>query len=344
MEFNKYKNKGLTGLVNLGNTCFMNSTIQALSHTYELHDILQNNWNFKRNIKNEDELLTNEYNELINLMWKENGKISPNRFIHFLFKVAISKDKEIFTGYSQNDMPEFLLFLFDCIHKSLCREVSVNIKGSVQHNVDKIAKLCYEYKKKTYEKEYSEIYENFFGLTVSQVTSLKNKTYSMKPEYYNILDLPINEQCKSLYDCFDFFVTPEDLNKENSNQYYYEKEGKHIDAKKKLIFWDFPKILIISLKRYENRNNKKNQMIQFPINNLDLSNYVCGYKASTYIYDLYSIINHSGHATGGHYTTYVRNADNYWFHFNDDEVTHINSNNLVSPLAYVLFYRKKMCM
>jgi len=38
--YDKYSNRGLTGLANVGNTCYLNSCMQVLSHTYELNDFL----------------------------------------------------------------------------------------------------------------------------------------------------------------------------------------------------------------------------------------------------------------------------------------------------------------
>ena len=88
---------------------------------------------------------------------------------------------------------------------------------------------------------------------------------------------------------------------------------------------------------------QKNQiLITFPFHDLDLSNYVIGYKKDRYKYELYGVCNHSGGVMGGHYTAYVKNANGKWYHFNDTNVSEVvSSESIISTKAYVLFYRKK---
>ncbi len=89
-------------------------------------------------------------------------------------------------------------------------------------------------------------------------------------------------------------------------------------------------------------NIKKNQiMVDFPLKQLDLSKYVIGYDKSSYVYDLYAVCNHSGSVSGGHYTSFVKNANDKWYHYNDTNVTEVTiEEQIKTPKAYCFFYRK----
>lgn len=338
-----YKNKGISGLHNLGNTCYINSFVAVLSHTYELNNFL-NEEKYKKKIKNIPEsALLLEWDDLRKMLWAKNCTITPNKFLKTIQQVANLKDRVLFTGYSQNDLPEFVLFMIDCFHNSLSREIKISVLGEIENETDKIAVKCFEMIKKMYSSDYSEIWNMFYGVHVSEISGLKTeKTLMITPEPYFMIDLPIPSDNKSpsLLDCFELYMQYEILDGENA--WFNEKTKKKEDIRKKIKFWSFPDILVIDFKRFNYKNQKNQILITFPIDHLDLSRYVIGYKKNSYKYELYAVCNHSGSSMGGHYTAYVKNANNKWYHFNDKIVTEIrNLDAIVSPKAYCLFYRKK---
>jgi len=344
MDFNKYYKKGYTGIDNLGNTCFLNSCLQVLNHTYELNEVLDKKRGNQLRSDLPDTNILKEWNDLRKVMWSGNGVVTPNKFVHNVHQIAKIKNKEIFTGWAQNDMPEFLLFMIDCIHNSLSRSITMKISGNTENKVDETAVQCYKMLQNVYSKEYSEIMELFFGIYMTELISKDEKiTHVVKPESFFILDLPILDETRmatNLYECFDLFSKTECL--EGDNAWFNEKTSKKEDIIKRVSFWNFPKVLVISLKRFSPDGTRKlNNLINFPLENLDLSKYVRGYNASTYKYNLYGICNHMGGVMGGHYTAFVKHAENKWIHFNDTNVEIVTDpNSIVTPLAYCLFYRK----
>jgi len=192
-----YKHKGLTGLANLGNTCFVNTCLQILSHTYELNDLL-NDEKYKTRLNNKYETaLLVEWDNLRTMMWKENCIISPGKFIKTLQKLAQLKNVSLFTGFAQNDLTEFLLFVIDCFHISLQREVKMSVVGKAMNNTDTLAAECFEMVKNMYNKDYSEIWNMFYGIHVSQITSINNnELLSRRPEPFFMVDLSIPQHIK----------------------------------------------------------------------------------------------------------------------------------------------------
>ena len=337
--------KGLSGLMNLGNTCFLNSCMQALSHTHELTTFLQST-SYEKWLKNKDDendiVLIEEWNDLRKTIWSQNGIISPKRFVHHVQKVAKKTNRELFTGFAQNDLPEFLLFLIENMHNNVCRKVTMNIRGSASNPMDKLALSCYNMLKKTYEKEYSEIMDLFYGIYVSEIASPENSQtpLSCRPEHYFILDVEMPTKHPTLYDCLDSFTRTEVL--EGENAWYNETTKQKERVHKRITFWSFPKVLVITLKRFSYDGRRKRQdLVDFPLHDLDLSKYVTGYNPSQYKYDLYAICNHMGGPLGGHYNAFVKTSSQ-WCLFDDGNVKkQVPESQLITTKAYCLFYRKQ---
>ena len=339
--FNEYKDKGLTGLANMGNTCYLNSCVQILSHTYEFNHFLKNsNYKGRLNDKPESVLLV-EWDNLRELMWRQNCTIAPNGFIAAIRAIANIKKREMFTGYDQNDVCEFFLFLIENFHSAISRPVDIQISGEAKNNTDILAIKCYKMIQNMYNQEYSELLDMFFGVSVSQIKSVSNgKILSCIPESFCVLSLhiPLNKHGITLFECIDDYCKVERL--EGENAYFNEETNQKEDIDKNTTFWSLPNILIIDLKRYDMYGRKLNTVVDIPFN-ADFSKYISGYNKHSYLYELYGVCNHSGGTMGGHYTSSIKNANGKWYTINDTTIHEIQEDKLISNKSYCLFYRKK---
>jgi ubiquitin C-terminal hydrolase len=332
------------GLANLGNTCFINSILQILLRITELNNLL--------NDKSYRNRLNNDINSLLLIEWDSlreemlngiNDVISPNRFLTVIHHIAKIKNIDVFSGYYQNDVQEFLLFVIDCFHLALKKNIKITINGVSQTKQDELAIKCYTKIQQMYENDYSEIFNMFHGIHVSQIFNQNGDLISNNPETFYSIDLPLpkldDNKNPSLEECFDLYTSDEIL--DGDNMYFDERTNTKIIVKKKILFWSLPKILIIDIKRFSSRIMKLQQLLNFPLDNFNLSKYVIGYNSCEYVYDLFGISNHSGGVSGGHYTSFVKDNNN-WYLCNDTQIIKVTDlNQIISPKAYCLFYKKK---
>ena len=346
MNNSNNKGTGLSGLANIGNSCYINSCMQIFSNMNEFNIILDENIPRKIN-KNIDSVLINEWNDLRIMMWSKNCTIAPIRFVKIIQKICKEKNLIDFVNDDQNDVMEFLLFIIDTFHNGLKREVSMEISGKIENNKDELAKQCYSIIQQNFQKEYSEILNLFFGISINEIISLENDDLlSRKCEIYSVLTLSIPEDNNNRYlksctldECLENYMKYEIL--KDDNAWFNEKTGKKENIKKNLTFWNFPNILIITLKRFDNFNNKITTIVNCKIDNMDFSKYVKCYKKEEYVYDLLGTINHSGNTYGGHYTANIRNMNNKWYNYNDTFINEIKIDKIITNETYCLFYRKK---
>ncbi|XP_071345129.1 ubiquitin carboxyl-terminal hydrolase 8 [Trachinotus anak] len=331
----------LTGLRNLGNTCYMNSILQCLCNTPAMADYFNNNCYLedinRYNILGHKGEVAEEFGVIMKALWAGLYKcISPRDF-----KITIGKINEQFAGYDQQDSQELLLFLMDGLHEDLNK--ADNRKRYKEEENDHLddqtaADLAWSKHKLLNESIIVALFQGQFKSTVQCLTChRKSRTF----ETFMYLSLPLASTSKcSLQDCLRLFSKEERLT--DNNKVFCRHCKAHRDSTKKLEIWKVPPILLVHLKRfsYEGRWKQKLQTsVDFPLDTLDLAQYVIGPKQNLKRYNLYGVSNHYGGLDGGHYTAYCKNTiKQRWYKFDDHEVSDISTSSVKSSAAYILFY------
>ena len=165
----------------------------------------------------------------------------------------------------------------------------------------------------------------------------------------NYIEIPEKEEQNTEQDsgiitlkkCLKLFSSEEKL--KEGDEWFCPQCKKHVLANKKMELYYTPKILIICFKRFIKHYTywkKYDEDILFPINNLDLKEFIIGPDKDHSVYDLFAVSQHYGGTGFGHYTAVCKNFGN-WYSYNDSSVHSTNSSDIVSNAAYVLFYRRR---
>lgn len=194
---------GHVGLRNLGNTCFMNSALQCLSHTKDLVDfLLTGDYKLDKNegnpIGSKCKLLE-AFAELIYQAWNNKHDVIPPS----KFKYEMSTFKTMFDGFSQHDSQEFLSELLDGLHEDLNmiqkKPYVEKVEGSPQDEDEIKARESWI----TFlKRNYSKIVNLFYGQFKSEVKCPACDRTVISYDEYQLISLAVPKMVQKMFECY----------------------------------------------------------------------------------------------------------------------------------------------
>jgi len=297
-----------SGLDNLGNTCFFNSTLQLLYQCTVLNKLILTN--------NFDGKLINIYLKFLKSYINSSKSFSPSEIVNY---VSSNLGR---LNYRQEDAEQYLNFIFD----GLITEIREQIKKKSLENAiisNKSIRLC-------------DLVTNLFTIKIRKTIICPDCEYkSISDDNVNILYLSVdeknqNQELDQLISNYLFEILDE------NNKWKCERCNKNVKAiiQRKII--KLPKYIVIMIKRYTKNNVKINVPVDM-YQQFEFENKQC---------HLRGIIYHSGSTGGGHYVYYGNKhnvLDNKWFHYSDSSVNNITEKEIndVRKYGYIYLYVNK---
>ena len=326
------------GLMNLGNTCYMNSVLQTLFLCCDFNnDIVRNN--------QEQKTLINSYKTIIIRMMQRSKEVSKVRKLKLTQFINTFRKQFQHVSFHQQDAHEALQFILGNFHDTLLQDFTsedlIENINSMRYNKE-IKNECAKQLMTMYKKDYSLINKYFYGQMSNTIKCNKCNHVVNRVEVYKGIELSI-EKSKDLFGCLEEHFAEEQL------EGYKCDKCKKTECSKQIVLLNTPKYLLVTLKRFTfnyqlNRFTKNTKNVEFPVY-LHFKKYLLQNNENKKVnnsdlYKLTSIINHSGGPNNGHYTSY-HNFKNKWVECDDDDVTVMDEDKIFTQGAYVLVYEKK---
>lgn len=358
--------RGLVGLQNEGNTCFLNSVLQCLSNVPDLTGLFLAGSPRVNPGSETRGRLAMAYGDLIRSMWSESSARHPMATCQrpSAVKSVVGRVARRFLGYEQQDAHEFLRFCVETLNQDLRRGRGKapfrEMKDPADAADSKVADAWWAYDE---EREGSPIRDIFAGQLRGAVECQRCGYLSRSFDAVWDLQLPIPRKAQksgggglfgfgsrssggkgcSLADCLDEYTGEERMRGEGT---WRCAKCKASDSVRRTQLWRLPTVLVLQFKRFTFstfRRSKVSTSVALPGKALDLGPYLArgasGAGAGRRpVYELVGASNHSGSIHGGHYTADCRNHDDgRWYRFNDSHVS--SSNGVSGSAAYIAFYR-----
>ncbi|GAA5892274.1 hypothetical protein JCM6882_003627 [Rhodosporidiobolus microsporus] len=321
------------GIRNLGNSCYLSVILQTLFsnpflRSYFLAD-RHNRLTCDKSRQGEaclscemDGLFSDQYSP-------DPTPLAPTKLLHSFWQCSAEA-----AGYAQQDAHEFLISTLNLLHSS---------SPSHSPSPNPLTPCpCI-------------VHRTFAGQLRSAVTCGRCGHMSETVEPFLDLSLDIRDRAVgggavkgSVRECLDSFTSPEAL----PSKYDCAACGPGVpSASKRLSLKTLPHVLCIQLKRFEhtNQSTKIDAPVRYPLK-LDMAPYLAAnidYPAAaktnpanaTSKYHLTAVVAHEGTLSQGHYTAYVRGADDF-FAVDDDKVRRVRISEVLAAKAYLVVYSR----
>ncbi|BAT91257.1 hypothetical protein LR48_Vigan08g204100 [Vigna angularis] len=351
------------GLINSGNLCFLNATVQALLSCSPFVHLLQQLRTrnlpkigyptltaFAEFITQFDVPSNTNINKQDTDMFESGRPFCPVMFESVLKNFTPDVPNSISGRPRQEDAQEFLSFVMDQMHDELLKleGQSSSLNGTQFSLVSSVEDDEWETvgpKNKsavtrTQSLRPSELSSIFGGELKSLVRAKGNKSAFVQP--YLLLHLDIYpDTVHTIEDALRLFSASETL--EGYRVSPTAKAGV-VTARKSVQIVTLPKIMIFHLMRFgygSQGSIKLHKAVQFPLELVLSRDLLVSPSTKGRKYELVATITHHGREPSkGHYTADAQYPNGRWLRFDDASVYAIGTNKVLHDQAYVLFYRQ----